>query len=459
MSDERPAALHDAAAEGTPPAQLARGLGSAAGTPAAPGATGRPAGPGAAGPATPPGERHFLRAFPPKELVAHRARNAEVWSEDGRRYLDVGGASHGVALVGHNHPHVVAAVHRQADLLLHVAQTIPNRERGAFLDRLHARLPQALSHTFLANSGTEAVECALKLAVAATGRPRLVAAQQSFHGRSSGALSATHRAEFRKPFSPLLAPASFVAYNDEEALKEAVSAETAAVVLEPVQGEGGVRAANASYLKAARDLCDDRGAVLVFDEVQSGLGRTGHFLASSHAGIVPDALLLAKGLAGGLPVGTCSVTQALAAKLPPGGHGSTYGGNPLACAAGAAVLDVLRDERLAERARELGPRVVARLRSLASPLVRDVRGLGLMVGIELRIRPQPVLQQLHARGILALTGGTTGIRLLPPLTMPREQLDETLDALAEVLEETAGAHPAGTAPAEPGAPGPGAREA
>ncbi|HUR63821.1 MAG TPA: aspartate aminotransferase family protein [Candidatus Thermoplasmatota archaeon] len=376
------------------------------------------------------GEARFLRSFPAKQIVAERANNTELWDAEGRRWLDLGGASHGVALVGHNHPEVVAAVQAQAGRLLHVAQSVQSAVRAEFLDRLHAQLPLALERTFIANSGTEGVECALKLAAAATGRTRIVAMQRAFHGRTLGALAGTHRPEFRAPVAGLLPPTDFVPFNDIEALKAAATQDTAAILLEPVQGEGGVRAASREFLRAARDIATDTGAILVHDEVQSGLGRTGRFLAAE---VVPDTVVLAKGLAGGVPIGTCSATAELAAKLPPGGHGSTYGGNPLACAAGNAVLKVLERERLAERAARLGESALARLRRLDLPNVRGIEGAGLMLGVDLRVRPQPVLQALSGVGILALAGGTTGVRLLPPLTIPDAHLDEGLAALETAL--------------------------
>lgn len=384
----------------------------------------------------PRGEGRMLRAFPAKPFTAQRAQGTEVWDTNGRRLLDFGGASHGVALVGHSHPRVTAAIAAQAPRLMHVAQGIPAQERADFLDRLHRHLPAHLEKTFPANSGAEAMECALKLAAVATGRKRFVAATNGFHGRTVGALSVTHRAGFRSPFQGILPEATFVPFNDTSALRAAADASVAAIVLEPVQGEGGVQPAAPGYLEAAREAADACGALLILDEVQSGLGRTGTFLATERHGVRADAVALAKGLAGGLPMGTCSVTAEVAAKLPPGGHGSTYGGSPLACAVADTVLQVLDHERLAERAGRLGPAFAAEIASWAHPLVRDVRCAGLMVGVELRVRPQAILDRLAASGILALTGGTTGVRFLPPLTVGEAQLREALDALRAALDAT-----------------------
>ena len=378
------------------------------------------------------GESRFLRAFPPKPFEVHRARNATLWASDGRTFIDVGGASHGVAVVGHDHPDVVAAVRAAAGHGMHLGQGIPTPARARFLERLHGLLPAGLSRTFLANSGAEAVECALKLAVAATGRGRFVALEGGFHGRTAGALSVTHKPAYRDPFAPMLVPTDHVP-ADADALAGAVGPETAAVVVEPVQGEGGVRPVPDAVLRAARDLCDDHGAVLVFDEVQTGLGRTGTFLACERAGVVPDAVALGKGLAGGVPVGACVVTDRLAAALPPGGHGSTYGGAPLACAAGLATLDVLVRERLMDRATLLGDRFAAALRDLGHPAVAEVRHAGMMACADLRVRPGPVLAGLQERGFLALSGGARGVRFLPPLTIAGSDLDGCVAAFAEAL--------------------------
>lgn len=383
------------------------------------------------------GERFLARSFPPKPVAFARGAGHELFTADGSAYVDLGGASHGVANLGHSHPRIVAAIQEQAARLVHTTMTLPNAERGAFLDRLHRLLPSHLERTFLANSGTEAVECALKHAATATGRTKFVALRNSFHGRSLGALSATFRPQYRKPFQDLLLDVDFVPANDEAALEAAVTEQTAAVLLEPVQGEGGLAVLTPEFLRAAERIAHAKGALLVADEIQTGLGRTGHDLAIQPSGVKPDLLLLGKSLAGGLPIGTCSMTAAVAAKMPAGGHGNTFGGEPLVCAAGSAALDVLREERLSERARIEGERLLARLRAIPSPLVREVRGQGLMLGVDLRIKSQPVLDALLARRFLALAAGPTVVRLLPPLATPRGVLDAAADALGAILADPA----------------------
>jgi LysW-gamma-L-lysine/LysW-L-ornithine aminotransferase len=385
------------------------------------------------------GDARMLRAFAPKPFHIVRGEGAAVWDDQGRSYLDFGGASHGAALLGHNPPTVVAAIQEQASRLIELAPTVPNDARSRFLDRLHGLLPPQLETTFLANSGTEAVECALKLALArdprdpdAPARRHLVALQGAFHGRTLGALSASHRPAFRDPFQHALVPTTFAA-PDADALAAAVTRDTAAIILEPVQGEGGVHPVPTPVLRAARELADDTGALLIFDEVQSGMGRTGTFLASQTAGVVPDVVTLGKGLAGGLPIGTCSATPEAAARLPPASHGTTYGGNPLVAAAGDAALRMLVEEDLMARATRLGDDFAAAL-AHCHPGVAAVRHAGLMVGVDLRVRSASVMQRLQDDGFLALQNGPRGVRFLPPFVVHPDDLAACTIALYDALE-------------------------
>lgn len=386
---------------------------------------------------SPVSEGHLARSFPPKPVAFVRGSGHELFTADGVAYTDLGGASHGVANFGHNHPRIVAAIQAQAATLIHETMTIPSVVRGAFLDRLHRLLPGHLERTFLANSGTEAVECAIKHAVTATGRNKFVALKNSFHGRTLGALSATFRPQYRKPFAGVLLDVEFVAPNDEAALEAAVTDETAAILIEPIQGEGGLAVLSESFLRACQRVAHAHGALLVVDEIQTGLGRTGTDLAISQSAVRPDMVLLGKSLAGGLPIGTCSMTEAVAAKMPAGGHGNTFGGSPLVCAAASAALDVLRDERLSEQAAASGAQFRSRLERLGSPLVRDVRGKGLMLGVDLRIKSQPVLDRLLQNRLLALAAGPTVVRFLPPLATPPALLANVADVLTGILAEPA----------------------
>ncbi|MFA5944769.1 MAG: aminotransferase class III-fold pyridoxal phosphate-dependent enzyme [Candidatus Thermoplasmatota archaeon] len=383
------------------------------------------------------GESFLARSFPPKPVAFVRGAGHQLFTADGTAYTDLGGASHGVANFGHNHPRIVEAIRRQSGQLIHDTMTIPSPVRGEFLDKLHSFLPAHLERTFLANSGTEAVECALKHAATATGRHKFIALRNSFHGRTLGALAATYRPQYRKPFHDLLIDVDFVTPGDEAALELAVTEETAAILVEPVQGEGGLTVLSDEFLRTCERMAHAQGALLVVDEIQTGLGRTGTDLAITPSGAKPDLHLLGKSLAGGLPIGTCSMTADVAAKMPAGGHGNTFGGSPLVCAAATAALDVLREEHLAERARIEGEHLLARLSALASPLLREVRGKGLMLGVDLRIKSQPVLDALLRRHLLALAAGPTVVRMLPPLATPRAVLDGAVEALGEILADPA----------------------
>ena len=369
--------------------------------------------------------------FPKRPVSIVRGEGARLWDAEGKEYLDFG-ANYGVGNVGHGHPRVVQAIQAQAAKLVAIPQTYYNDQRALLLERLVATAPSGLARAFLCNSGTEAVEAALKFARGVTKRKGFVAARRAFHGRTFGAVSLTWKPEYREPFEPLVPGVTHVEFGDEEALKAAVTRETAALVLEPVQGEGGVQVAPPGYLKAARDACTDAGAMLVLDEIQTGFGRTGRFWAAEHWGVTPDALCFAKAVAGGLPMGGVLLTDA-AAKLPPASHGNTFGGGPLACAAALAVLDVLREERLPERAAELGPRLVAGLREAAGEHARDVRGLGLMVALELRGRNQGPWNALREEGVLTLPTGPTALRYLPPLVVTRGDVDLAVAATGKAV--------------------------
>ncbi len=363
-----------------------------------------------------------------------RGEGAAVFDDQGNRYIDcVGGIA--VANVGHANPRVASAIARQAERLISCPDLFYNDVRAAYLERLVAVLPAGMNRVFLCNSGTEAVEAAIKFARFSTGRTQIIAAMRGFHGRTLGALSATWEKSYRAPFEPLAPDYQHVRYNDAAALEAAISDGTAAVLLEVIQGEGGVRPATPEYLQAAARLCQERGALLIIDEVQTGFGRTGRMWACEHAGIVPDLLCLAKGIAGGLPMGATCLGPRVQT-MPPGLHSSTFGGNPLACAAAIATLDELVERRLPERAAALGARLLERLQRLAAScaLIREARGLGLMLGIELRGHVQPYLKALAGRGVLALTASPYVIRLVPPLVIEEEQLEQVAAALEEVLQ-------------------------
>ena len=364
-----------------------------------------------------------------------RAEGAAFWDDQGRRLVDLG-ATHGAGSLGAANPEVAAAVAEQARTLLYLGSGYENPVRTRFLEKLLALLPPSFGRVFLSNSGTEAVEAGIKIARGATGRPKVVAAMRGFHGRTLGALSATWRRELREPFEPLVPEFYHVPFNDVAALEAAVDASTALVLLEPVQGEGGVHVATGEYLRAARAVSDRSGALLAFDEVQAGVARTGRMFAFERWGVVPDVLLLAKSLAGGVPIGATVTTPEVEARFR-GTHHSTFGGNPLACAAGIAALDFTVREKLAERAERLGSLARQKLATLPPERLREVRGLGLLIGIELREKSAPYLAALERRGFLAISAGATVIRLIPPLVISDEDWSAGLDAVAEVVADGA----------------------
>ncbi|MBE0691033.1 MAG: aminotransferase class III-fold pyridoxal phosphate-dependent enzyme, partial [Anaerolineae bacterium] len=294
-----------------------------------------------------------------------------------------------------------------------------------------------MPRVFLCNSGAEANEAAIKFARLATGRTGIVATMRGFHGRTMGALSTTWDKTYREPFAPLIPDVSFVPYNNIERLSAAVTDQTAAILLEVVQGEGGVHPAQDGYLQAVQALAHERGALLIVDEVQTGFGRTGYLFAHQHDGIQPDLLTVAKSMGGGIPMGACLIGERVGA-LPPASHGSTFGGNPLACAGGLAVLETLENGDLIARTRDLGAQLLAHFSErLPEQTVREVRGRGLMIGIELRGKVAPVLRALQARGVIALPAGSTVLRLLPPLIIEEDDLWRAAAIVQEVLSDAA----------------------
>jgi predicted acetylornithine/succinylornithine family transaminase len=352
-----------------------------------------------------------------------------AWLTDtnGRRYLDLLG---GIAVVslGHCHPAPLAAAQRQLDTLWHTSNLYSSEPMPRLADLLSTRFGGA--RAFFCNSGTEAVEAALKWARKVTRKPVVVSLENSFHGRTHGALAVTGQPAKRAAWEPLAPAARFATLNDVNSLAAAVGPDTAAILLEPVQGEGGVHPASPEFVAAARELADEHGALLVFDEVQCGVGRTGSFFAWEQLGVAPDAVTLAKGLANGLPIGAFLVADGAPTGLEPGDHGSTFGGNPVTCAAACAVVETI-DHALLESVRSLGERFAARLAAL--PGVVEVRGRGLLLGAELDRPAAPVVAACLAAGLLVGSAGDTVVRLTPPLTIAPGELDAGLDLLTEAL--------------------------
>ncbi len=376
--------------------------------------------------------QHTSGLYTKRPIAIVRGQGARLWDSDGHEYIDCVGGQ-GAGNVGHANAAVAAAIAGQAATLIACPEMFYNDRRAALLEKLTAIAPPGLTRAFLCNSGAEAIEAAFKFARLRTGRREIVAFMRGFHGRTMGALSATWEKKYREPFEPLVPDFTHVAYNDPAALEAAVSEKTAAVVLEVIQGEGGVRPGTADFLHAARRLCRERGALLIVDEIQTGFGRTGAMFACEHFSLEPDLLCLAKSIAGGLPMGAVLFNDRVG-PLPPQTHGSTFGGNPLACAASLAAIGYLEAEGLADRAAELGAWFLERLKQIRSPLIREVRGRGLMVGIELKQKVTPYLQALMLEHrVLALPAGLTVMRFLPPLVIAQDDLARAADAVEAVL--------------------------
>ena len=376
--------------------------------------------------------RYDSGLYPKQPLVLVRGEGARLWDADGREYIDcIGG--HGVMNVGHANEAVIQAISEQAQKLLSCPNGFYNDARAELLAQLVRVAPPGLEKAFLCNSGTEAVDAALKFARVLTGRTKVVAAMRGFHGRTFGALSATWRKEYRQPFEPLVPDFSFVPYNRLERMAQAVDGDTAAVILEVVQGEGGVVPGEGDYLRGVQALCREIGALFLVDEVQTGFGRTGRMFASEHHGLEPDLMCVAKAIAGGLPMGAVLLNPR-AGELPKKVHGTTFGGNPLACAAALAAIHYTEAARLPERSADLGARLRAGLEAISSPRVREVRGLGLMVAVEVKGKAAPYLAALAERGVLALSAGANVIRFLPPLVISAAEVDEVVAQVAAVLE-------------------------
>ena len=368
---------------------------------------------------------HTSGVYAKRELTIVRGEGATLYDEDGNAYIDCVGGQ-GAANLGHAHPKVVAAITEQAQKIISVPEMFYNDTRAALLEKLTSLAPEGMDRAFLSNSGTEAVEAAFKFARFSTKRTEIIATMRGFHGRSMGALSATWNKKYRSPFQPLIPGIKHVPYNNLEKLDAAIDENTAAVILEAVQGEGGVHPGDAEYLLGAQELCRERGALLIMDEIQTGFGRTGKMFAVDHYDLSPDIMTVAKSMAGGFPMGATLLGERVI-ELNKGIHGSTFGGNPLAAAASLAALNALVDEKLPERAAELGAYLVEELKKIESPIIRTVRGMGLMVGIEIKNKVAPYLRALTERGVLALPAGMTVLRLLPPLVIEKEQLDEVVN--------------------------------
>jgi len=380
-------------------------------------------------------DRYILPTYHKLNLVASKGYGPYIYDTSGRRYLDFM-AAYGVAILGHCHPDVVEAIKSQAERLISCHASVYSEARTEFVETLSRVAPSGLKSFFLCNSGAEAIEAAMKFARKATGRKGFIAFNGGYHGKTFGALSITGTERYRQPFEPLVGPVTFAEYNSTEGLETLPWSEAAAVFVEPVQGEAGIRIPSAEFMSSVARLSRESGALLVVDEIQSGLGRTGRMWAHEHFGMNPDMMTVAKGIAGGIPFGVTLVNEKIASNITLGDHSTTFGGNPLACAAATAVLSVVEKKKLYERASELGRKFSAGLKDLGSfRIVKESRVIGLMAALELRIRFNRVLEEALADGLLTLYAGRNNIRMLPPLIIDEHHIDNALAILGRTLEK------------------------
>ena len=374
---------------------------------------------------------NLYQRFP---VTIEKGLGSHVWDTDNNEYIDCMGG-YGVALVGHRNERVVNAIKSQIDKVITVHSSFYNKTREEFLQTLIGAAPSGLSQVHLNNSGAESIEAAIKFARKFTGKKKMVAMKGSYHGKSMGALSLTFNPKYREPFQPLVEKVLFSPYGDVDALQNVVDKDTAFVILEPIQGESGIHVPPEGFLQEVRKICDENDSLLIFDEIQSGLGRTGSMWASEHWKTVPDIMCLAKGIAGGVPMGVTLVRPDILAVMKKGEHSSTFGGNPLACAAGTATLHALTQDGLIENAKSMGEKFSHGLEELKSKhkIIREVRGKGLMIGVELKFEVKDILMEGIKNGLLLLYSGRNILRFLPPLVISEEDTVKTLQILDELL--------------------------
>ena len=376
---------------------------------------------------------NLYQRFP---VTIEKGKGAHVWDVDGKEYIDCMGG-YGVALVGHQNQRVNDAIKQQVDKIITVHSSLYNKTREEFLQTLIGLAPEKLTQVHLNNSGAEAIEAAIKFARKFTGKKGMVAMKGSYHGKSFGALSLTFNPKYKKAFQPLVEKVSFASFGDIESLRSVVDDDTAFIILEPIQGESGINVAPEGFLQDVRKLCDEKGILLIFDEIQAGLGRTGRLWAHDHWDTAPDILCLAKGIAGGVPMGATLVRPDILASISKGEHSSTFGGNPISCAAGTAALKALTEDGLVENSEKMGKIFKEGLEKLKEKhtLIREIRGKGLMIGIEMKFEVRDILMGLIKEGVLMLYSGRNILRILPPLVISEEDITKVLHSLDTILTE------------------------
>ena len=374
---------------------------------------------------------NLYQRFP---VTIHRAQDATVWDSDGNEYIDCMGG-YGVAIIGHCNREVIKAISEQMNKVMVCHMSTYNDSRLQFLSKLKSIAPEKLDRIFFSNSGAESIEAALKFSRKYTQKTGIISMFGGYHGKTFGALSVTHNAKYRKSFNPLLEGVKFVPFGDIRSLADAIDESTGTVILEPIQGESGIIMPPEDYVKAVRDLCTEKNLILIFDEIQTGLGRTGKMWAGQNWNAVPDIMCIAKGIASGVPAGVTFVKEEIANCMNLGEHSSTFAGNPIACSAGNATIDTIIREDLVTRASDTGTYFKNKLVELKQkhPIIRDVRGMGMMLALESRFDVRDILMDGIKRGLLMLYSGRTIIRLLPPLVMKKEQVGRAIDIMDDIL--------------------------
>jgi [amino-group carrier protein]-gamma-(L-lysyl/L-ornithyl)-L-glutamate aminotransferase len=379
-------------------------------------------------------DQHLATLYQRFQVNLAKGKGARVWDVDGKEYIDCMGG-YGVALVGHCNDRVVAAIKKQAEKLITAHMSVYNNTRLEFMTKMAAIVPTGLSKMFFTNSGAESVEGALKFARKYSGKPGIIAMNGAYHGKTFGALSVTYNEKYRKSFLPLMEGVKFVPYHDPSKLEEAIDDTVGTVIIEPIQGETGIIVPPKDLLPKIRELCTRRNIVLIYDEIQSGLGRTGKMWAGENWDTTPDIMCLAKGIAGGVPMGLVLAKPQIMDAMKLGEHSSTFGGSPIACAAASATIDALTEDKLVQNAAKVGGYFREKLMRLKEKhkIIRDVRGLGMMLGVELRFEVRDVLYDGIRNGLLMLYSGRNILRLLPPLVMDEMTVSRAVDIMDNVL--------------------------
>lgn len=374
--------------------------------------------------------KYEFDVYPKRPIALVKGKNALMWDADGNEYIDCV-SGHGVTNLGHGNEAVLKAINEQTQKLISCSNVFFNDKRALVLEKLIDITPKNLTRGFLCNSGTEAVEAAIKFARFATGKTDIVCAMRGFHGRSFGAMSATFKKEYREPYEPVVPGFTFAPFNNFEKLKEKVTDKTAAIMLEPVQGEGGVNIGQKEFLLQVQKFCNEKDILFILDEIQTGFCRTGKMFALDHNGLQPDVLLIAKAIANGIPMGAVICSDKM--EIPVGRHGTTFGGNPLAAAAAIATIDYMLAHKMDKTAREKGDYFQKKMKKQELTKVREIRNLGLMIGIELKEKVQPIILELLDKGVLVFPAGATVLRVFPPLTIEYEIWDTVIEKLVETL--------------------------